>query len=118
MSDIIATIEEVKINAPVVEEQIDVTLQGAIIEEFENPLIVNAGQNITVTNTGFSEIEVATVDDPDFTGINLDTVNPITISTAGQLAWNELDGTVDIGLKNNIKLNKPQMAKKKKVSSH
>ena len=104
MADIIATIEEVQINAPVVEEQIDVTLQGAIIEEFENPLIVNAGQNITVTNTGFSEIEVATVDDPDFTGINLDTVNPITISTAGQLAWNDVDGTVDIGLKNNVKL--------------
>jgi len=104
MSDIIATIEEVQINTPVVEEQIDVTLQGAIIEEFENPLIVNAGQNITVTDTGFSEIEVATVDDPDFTGINLDTVNPITISTAGQLAWNEVDGTVDIGLKNNVKL--------------
>jgi hypothetical protein len=104
MSDIIATIEEVQINAPVVEEQIDVTLQGAIIEEFENPLIVNAGQNITVTDTGFSEIEVATVDDPDFTGINLDTVNPITISSAGQLAWNDVDGTVDIGLKNNVKL--------------
>lgn len=104
IADIIATIEEVQINAPVVEEQIDVTLQGAIIEEFENPLIVNAGQNIIVTDTGFSEIEVATVDDPDFTGIKLDTVNPITISTAGQLAWNDVDGTVDIGLKNNVKL--------------
>jgi hypothetical protein len=98
---------EVIVDEQVLETNVEQQQNNLVVDPstiFGGIQTINAGKNIVVNSTNPSVVEVATVDDPDFTGINLDTVNPITISTAGQLAWNELDGTVDIGLKNNIKL--------------
>jgi hypothetical protein len=90
---------------------IKATIQGAIIGGGSGgggggggATLVTGGTNITATYLTSDTVEVATVNNPTFTGVNFNTTTPITISSAGQLAWNDVDGTVDIGLKNNIKL--------------
>jgi hypothetical protein len=85
---------------------IKVTIQGAVIGGGGGggSTTVTGGSNITATYLTLDTVEVATVNNPTFTGVNFNTTTPITISSAGQLAWNDVDGTVDIGLKNNVKL--------------
>ncbi len=69
-----------------------------------DPTTVNAGNNIDIDVISNSEITVNTVDDPSFSGIHFDTVTPITIANAGDIAWNSVDGTLDIKLLNDVNL--------------
>lgn len=70
-----------------------------VLAEKGDPLTVNAGTNIDIDIINPTEITVNTVDNPTFTGVHLDTTTPMTTTTAGDIAWNDQDGTVDIKLK-------------------